>query len=70
VKLSWDEAKRQATLDERGLEFAWAAELFNGKELTSEDVRFDYGERRFICFGSCANGYALSSGRPDTKSGT
>lgn len=51
MKLSWDEAKRQATLDERGLDFAFAAELFAGDELTSEDARFDYGERRFISFG-------------------
>ena len=51
MKLSWDEAKRQATLDERGLDFALAAELFAGDELTSEDGRFDYGERRFISIG-------------------
>ena len=51
MKLSWDEAKRQATLEERGLDFAFAAELFAGDELTSEYVRFDYGERRFISFG-------------------
>ena len=44
MKLSWDEAKRQATLDERGLDFASAAELFVGEELTKADVRFDYGE--------------------------
>ena len=51
MKFSWDEAKRQATLEERGLDFALAAELFAGDELTSEDVRFEYGERRFISFG-------------------
>ena len=51
MKLSWDEAKRRATLDERGLDFASAAELFAGDELTGEDVRFAYGERRFISFG-------------------
>jgi len=51
MKLSWDEAKRRATLDERGLDFAWVAELFAGEELTSEDVRFDYGEKRFVSFG-------------------
>jgi uncharacterized DUF497 family protein len=51
MKLSWDEAKRRATLDERGLDFASAAELFAGDELTGEDVRFAYGERRFVSFG-------------------
>ncbi len=51
MRLTWDETKRQATLDERGLDFASAAALFAGDELTSEDERFDYGERRFISFG-------------------
>jgi uncharacterized protein len=51
MKLSWDEAKRQYTLNERGLDFAWAAEVFVGDTTTSEDLRFDYGEQRFISYG-------------------
>jgi uncharacterized protein len=51
MKLSWDEAKRQYTLDERGLDFANAADVFVGDTFTSEDFRFDYGENRFISFG-------------------
>lgn len=51
MKLTWDEAKRQATLEERGLDFAQAGEVFTGDTLTREDLRFDYGEQRFISFG-------------------
>jgi uncharacterized DUF497 family protein len=47
MKLSWDEAKRQATLEERGLDFATTGELF----YTAEDARKDYGERRYISVG-------------------
>lgn len=51
MKLTWDEAKRQITLNERGLDFARANEVFIGDTTTSEDLRFDYGEQRFISFG-------------------
>jgi uncharacterized protein len=51
MKLNWDEAKRQATLEQRELDFAWAAEVFVGDTTKSEDIRFDYGEKRFVSFG-------------------
>lgn len=51
MKLSWDDAKRRATLDLRGLDFASALELFDGLHFTAEDLRRDYGERRFISAG-------------------
>ena len=54
MKLSWDEAKRQATLNSRKLDFATAAEVFNGLHFTREDVRQDYGERRYITAGYLA----------------
>ena len=38
---SWDEAKRQATLRERGLDFADAEEIFHGRALTVPDARRD-----------------------------
>jgi uncharacterized protein len=57
MKLSWDEAKRQITLEERGLDFASAAELFDvsNYNYTTEDERHDYGEKRFISFGLINN---------------
>ena len=51
MKLSWDEAKRLATLEERGLDFADAEELFVESTITSEDIRHDYGEQRYISVG-------------------
>jgi len=47
----WDEAKRQATLKARGLDFADAALVFAGRTLTLPDERRHYGERRFITAG-------------------
>lgn len=52
--LTWDEAKRQAALDERGVDFADAEMVFAGPVFEFEDVRRDYGERRMICFGLLA----------------
>jgi uncharacterized protein len=51
MKLIWDEAKRQATLILRELDFANAAEVFATSYLEFEDDRFDYGESRYITFG-------------------
>ncbi len=49
--LAWDEQKRQATLADRGIDFADAAAVFSGPVLEFEDIRRDYGECRVICFG-------------------
>jgi hypothetical protein len=51
LKLTWDEAKRRATLNERGIDFADARELFAGLHFTAADRRRDYGEDRFISAG-------------------
>ena len=48
---SWDEAKRRATLAERGLDFADAEGVFAGRITTLPDHRRDYGEPRFITAG-------------------
>ena len=49
---SWDEAKRQATLRERGLDFADAGLVFASRRYyTHEDKRRDYGESRHITVG-------------------
>jgi uncharacterized protein len=57
MRLSWDEAKRQVTLKERGLDFALAAEMFDDTNYnyTIEDLRKDYGENRYISFGLMGN---------------
>ena len=43
--------KRRETLTRRGLDMARAAEVFEGRTLTVQDDRRDYGEERFITIG-------------------
>ncbi|HVV98544.1 MAG TPA: BrnT family toxin [Rhodanobacteraceae bacterium] len=52
--ISYDPAKRKKTLDERGLDFEDAPEVFAGFTFEVEDTRRDYGEKRVICFGRLA----------------
>jgi uncharacterized DUF497 family protein len=54
VKITFDPAKREATLVERGLDFADAEAIFAGRELTVEDTRRNYGEPRFQTVGCLA----------------
>jgi len=54
VRISYDPAKRQKTLDERGLDFEDALAVFVGLTFEVEDTRQGYGEARMICFGHLA----------------
>lgn len=47
----WDESKRLSNLEKHGLDFQDAKQIFDGPVLASQDLRFDYGEDRFIGFG-------------------
>jgi uncharacterized DUF497 family protein len=51
VKISYDPAKRVATLERRGVDFEDAIEVFTGVTLDFADDRADYGEDRIITFG-------------------
>lgn len=51
MKITFDPAKRDKTLAERGLDFASAAVVFSGPTFTLPDERKDYGEERNITFG-------------------
>ena len=51
MTIEFDEAKRAATLEARGLDMARAGEVLAGATLTVEDDRRDYGEERFITIG-------------------
>jgi len=51
MKLEFNEAKRNKTLQERGLDFARAVEIFDGIHFTGQDKRMDYEEDRFITVG-------------------
>jgi hypothetical protein len=60
VKIEFDPAKRQATLEHRGLDMARAVEIFTGATLTVPDDRKNYGEPRFITIG-CLDGRMVVS---------
>ena len=51
MRVTYDPAKRRRTLEERGLDFERAAEVFEGLTLEVEDDRRDYGEKRILCVG-------------------
>lgn len=52
VIITFDPAKRDATLRDRGLDFAHADAVFSGPaQLTVADRRIDYGEPRFQTVG-------------------
>ena len=51
MRITCDPAKRQRTLQERGLDLRSAKEVFSGPHFTRSDDRFDYGEPRFITVG-------------------
>ena len=51
MRITCNPAKRQRTLDERGLDMRRAKEVFAGFHFTRVDDRFDYGEPRFTTVG-------------------
>jgi uncharacterized DUF497 family protein len=51
VRITYDPAKRAATLLERGLDFEHAAEVFAERVVTVPDRRRDYGEERYLTYG-------------------
>ncbi len=54
MRITFDSAKRERALAERGLDFADAEIVFEGVTLEMEDTRKDYGEERIICYGLLA----------------
>jgi len=48
MTLEWDDAKRNTTLAERGLDFADVASVDWAEALTAKDMRADYAETRFV----------------------
>jgi uncharacterized protein len=51
MKITYDPAKRERTLQERQLDFEESVAVFRGLVYTEEDDRRDYGETRFITVG-------------------
>jgi uncharacterized protein len=50
----WDAAKSAATFADRGIDFAFAAQIFDGPYLQWSDQRQDYGEPRYLATGQVA----------------
>ena len=59
MRFTWDEKKRTNNLQDHGLDFVDAQEVFAGLTFTFEDSRFSYSEQRFITFGML-NGLVVS----------
>ena len=51
MAIIYDPIKREHTLRTRGLDFDDAHFVFEQPYFEVEDLRQDYGERRYICFG-------------------
>jgi len=51
MKITFDNSKRQQTLEHRGLDFTHCVEVFTNPHIDLEDNRSDYSEPRFISFG-------------------
>ena len=51
MRFTWDEAKRESNLQDHGLDFVDAKEVFAGPTFTFEDARSAYGEQRFVTLG-------------------
>ena len=54
MRISYDPAKRNKTLADRGLDFEDSIAVFRGLTIEVEDTRRNYGERRIVCFGLLA----------------
>jgi len=52
VRFSWDARKSTRNLRERGFDFEFATQIFDGSTLEQADSRRDYGERRVIALGN------------------
>ncbi|MDP1571497.1 MAG: BrnT family toxin [Vicinamibacterales bacterium] len=51
MRFDWDARKSDRNLADRGFDFEFATQIFDGRTLEREDTRRDYGERRVIAIG-------------------
>jgi uncharacterized protein len=59
VHFRWNARKSTENLRERGFDFEFATQIFEGATLERVDSRRDYGERRVVALGK-AQGIALT----------
>lgn len=56
MRFEWDEAKARRNLVLHGVDFIDAIKVFaDPYRLENEDARHDYGERRFVTFGTVSD---------------
>ena len=51
MRFSWDARKSNRNLTDRGFDFEFATQIFDGSTLERTDSRRDYGERRVMALG-------------------
>ena len=51
MTFEWDPAKSTRNWQQRGFDFAFACQIFEGTYVEYDDLRRDYGERRVIALG-------------------
>ena len=51
LEFEWDERKNRSNIQDHGISFKHAAQMFNGRVVEWEDDRWDYGETRMIGIG-------------------
>ena len=52
MEFEWDEDKRLVNITKHGFDFIGIGTVFEGETVTILDNRFDYGEERFVTFGT------------------
>ena len=67
-EFEWNEHKSDENLRLRGFDFAFATLIFDGLQVTREDRRKDYGERRWVAVG-VADGVHLTVVYTDREPG-
>ena len=51
MQFEWDENKRKANIEKHGIDFVDAVKIFDGFISSQEDMRSDYGEKRYVTIG-------------------
>lgn len=51
IYFEWNEDKRKLNLENHGLDFIDAAQVWTSSKVIQQDNRKDYGEKRFIALG-------------------
>jgi len=59
MDFEWDESKRVNNLQEHGVDFRDAAQIFEGLFLEAADTRSEYGEQRFRALGQVGRDYFI-----------